>query len=148
MHSTVKRKKKGRIMSHNVSLPFCIHGRICRMFYHLLLIMLLCLLCTSADCFKAPVCNGFSFSVYVGSCIVMHQGCPSPTAAPWASANATGLGEGIKALGAVSPETQPCFSRVECYQYSYLLLGSTILSSDSQILMKAKSSQCEMWFLV
>lgn len=63
-------------MSHNVALPFCIQGRICKMFYHLLLIMLLCLLCTSAGCFKPPLCNGFSFSVCLGSCIVMIQGSP------------------------------------------------------------------------
>lgn len=47
-------------MSHNVSLPFCIQGRIYRMFYHLLLIMLLFLSCISADCFKPSLFNGFS----------------------------------------------------------------------------------------
>lgn len=62
-------------MSHNVSLPYCIHSRICRMFYHLLLIMLLCLSCTSADCFKPPMCNGFSFFVYLF--LYCHaSGCP------------------------------------------------------------------------
>lgn len=33
----LEEKKYGRIMSHKVSVPFCIHGRICRMFCYLLL---------------------------------------------------------------------------------------------------------------
>lgn len=56
-------------MSHNVSPPFCIQGRIYRIFCHLLLIMFLCPSCTFAGCFKPPVLRGFFSSIYLRYCI-------------------------------------------------------------------------------
>lgn len=133
-------------MSHNVSLPYCIHSRICRMFYHLLLIMLLCLSCTSADCFKPPMCNGFSFFVYL-FLYCNASGCPLTCCCSLGFCKCHWPSRRCKSIGRCKPWDPALLSKgivlsilsfaVEKYRFEWWQPN----------INKAESSQCEIWFV-